>query len=72
MKMSRHHRHPVSRKNTYRGLSINERRNISYVPEHLHDSWHRLFFNLSPQKIAEVINRYWISPDYEFICRRRK
>ena len=70
-KLSRHHKHPISLKHTYGGNSINERRNIAYVPKHKHDSWHRLFYNLPPEKIVELINRYWISPDYELICRRK-
>lgn len=41
--------------------------NVSYVPEKLHQHWHALFENYTPQKIARVINDHWIPKDLTFL-----
>lgn len=68
--LTKHHRHPKSHKDSYSG-DINEERNIVNVKRRLHDSWHNLFQDKSPQEIARIITQVWISPDYEMIVRRR-
>jgi len=63
--MTRHHRLPRNSGGT------SEKRNISSVPNKLHEAWHTLFRTYDPYKIARLINRYWIDPDYYFEVRRR-
>ena len=62
---SNHHRKPSSK-----GGQTNER-NISHVSTKRHQAWHTLFYNLDPEEIASIINRVWLDPDYEFICRKK-
>ena len=45
--------------------------NISRVDAKQHESWHNLFGNAEPRVIADIINRTWIDPDFEFICQRK-
>jgi hypothetical protein len=61
-KMNNHHRRPRSRG----GLTINP--NISNVSQVKHRAWHTLFENMTPEEIAEEINRVWIDPNYHFVC----
>jgi len=59
--MSKHHRRPRSLNGD------NSSENISVVPENLHNAWHLLFVNDSPEIIAARINNIWIDPEYKFI-----
>jgi len=45
--------------------------NLSHVPVHLHQAWHNLFSNMTPQEIAKVINRDWLDPAFEFVVKRK-
>lgn len=67
-----HHRHPRSRKKEYSGNNINEARNISYLPKHLHRYYHALFANKLPDEIAEILNEHYISPDWELVAVKKK
>lgn len=62
---TRHHRRPRSK------LGQDIERNISLVPQNHHEAWHTLFFNADPEEIAQIINRIWLDPDYEFLCRKK-
>ena len=59
---SRHHRKPVSRG------GVNDEYNISIVDQKLHDHWHALFSNYTPQTIAAIISEKWIDPAFKFVC----
>ncbi len=61
----RHHRKPRSIGGG------NERKNISFVPRHLHEHWHGLFQNWTAQQIADEINQTWLDPDFIFVVQRR-
>ena len=60
-----HHRRPTSLSGT------DDDRNISIVPMRVHDAYHLLFSNLSPQMIAEVLTELWIDPDWEIVARKK-
>lgn len=55
---SRHHRRCRSN-----GGSDHES-NISIVPKHLHQCWHALFSNHTPETIAAIITERWLDPAY--------
>lgn len=59
---SRHHRRPRSIGGKNGG------NNAIMVNRDDHDAWHKLFRNLMPDKIAEIINKKWLDPnsDYRF------
>ena len=63
--LSRHHRKPRSLGGG------NEDRNLSTVDVKKHQAWHTLLANYTPEKICEEINKYWIDPDYEVLCRKK-
>jgi hypothetical protein len=58
----RHHRLPTSRK----GKSTPE--NISIVSKRLHQAYHQLFQNKSPEEIARDLTSTWIDPDYYMVA----
>ena len=60
-----HHRLPVSR-----GGDDSERNRV-LVPIHLHEAYHRLFGNSTPQEIAKILNETWISTEYQFAVLKR-
>lgn len=62
---ARHHRRPSS----CGGLDTPE--NISLVPKHLHQSWHALFANHSPEVICAIINERWLDPEYILIVKKK-
>lgn len=62
----RHHRRPKSQGGT-RNYG-----NIIKLNKERHACWHRLFDNKTPQQIAEIINKYYLCKEYEFIVRRRQ
>lgn len=45
----------------------NSNRNISMVNQKMHRAWHTLFKNKTAYEIAELINEFWLDPDYKFI-----
>lgn len=59
---SRHHRRPISLQGS------NDESNISIVQQKLHDAWHILFSNHTPETIAAIINEKWLDPRYRFVC----
>lgn len=61
-KLTRHHRLAKSRKGC--GLP----RNISYVPEKLHNAFHLLFGTGIPTEIAKTLNDHWVDPQYHIIA----
>lgn len=63
----RHHRHPRSRKNSF-SRDINNPVNISFVGIRDHRAYHRLFGNMTPPEMAEMLNDTWISPDYYLVA----
>lgn len=65
VEMTDHHRCPESRD----GRDVP--RNISRVPITKHRAWHTLFKNYTPQMIADIINKIWLDPDYEFVVVRK-
>jgi hypothetical protein len=62
---SRHHRKPTSIGGT------SEPRNVIRLPAKKHEAWHLLFQNRTAQEIADLINRFYLDPDYELIARKR-
>ena len=60
-KTSKHHR-------KCRSHGQGKRNNVVTVPDYQHRAWHALFMNLTADKVAEIINRKWIDPDYTFVC----
>ncbi len=63
---TRHHRKPQSLGGD------NSPENISIVPAGLHESWHHLFSNLTPEEIAKLITDVWLDPAYEMVAVRIK
>jgi len=64
-RLTRHHRLPRSRNGS------DEPCNISHVPEYLHQAWHTLFSNYSPETIAQIINDKWIPSNVKFVVQRK-
>lgn len=64
-KDSRHHR--LCRSNG----GGDEPANISMVSEKAHQSWHFLFSNYPPEKIANIINDIWIEEGVRMVVRKR-
>ena len=63
---TKHHRKP-------RSLSGgDEKSNISKVPDKKHRAFHLLFSNLTVFKMAELLNKVWIDPQYQFIVVKRR
>ena len=62
-----HHRKPTSI-----GGRKRDEKNLSYVPQLQHRSWHNLFSNHTAPTICAIINEKWLDPEYEFICRKRQ
>lgn len=62
---SLHHRKPRSA-----GQSTDPR-NVILLPRAKHEAWHTLFFNFTPEEIAEEINNFYLDRDFEMVARRR-
>lgn len=45
--------------------------NISKVPENKHRAYHLLFGHGDPYRIASILNKVWLDPDYELIVRKK-
>jgi len=61
-----HHRKPRSKGGD------NSCNNIVTVNKTKHQAFHHLFYEGSPQKIANILNRTWIDLDYELIVVKRE
>jgi len=61
-KLTKHHLVPRSHGGD------NKECNISYVPNKLHESWHFMFSNYTPTKIAQIINEHWIPRDITMVA----
>lgn len=61
---SRHHRLPRSRGGT------DDPSNISVVKQKEHHAWHKLFSNLNPETVADLITQKWIPTNYRMVCVR--
>lgn len=62
----RHHRKPRSIGGT------DDPENISIVPRNKHEAWHLLFSNFEPELIVEIINKFWIDPEYALTAVKRR
>lgn len=60
-----HHRRPISRSGT------DDESNISIVPTKVHDAFHVIFQNHSPEGIAKILSERWIDPEWELIARKK-
>ena len=49
----------------------NDERNLYELTRTLHTSWHNLFRNWTPERIAQEINERYLDPDYIFVVARR-
>lgn len=58
----KHHRKPRSIGGT------NEPRNISHVPRNKHEAYHLLFSNCTASQIADILNAYWLDPDFFLVA----
>lgn len=58
-----HHRRPTSRGGN------DDETNISIVPVKVHDAFHLIFQNHSPEVIAQILSERWIDPNWEMIAR---
>ena len=63
--MSKHHRKTKLRNGT------DADSNISIVPVTWHQAYHTLFWDLSPQEIARMLNEVWIDPSWRLVVVRR-
>jgi len=63
---NRHHRKPLSQNGR------NHHSNVSIVPVVKHFLWHEMFGTMTPEEICTRINKVWLDPAYEFICRRKE
>lgn len=63
-----HHRHPRSRKRTYKGKHINEERNLTVLPRDQHKAWHTLVKNELPSEFVKRLNEEFMPPDYYLVA----
>lgn len=61
---TRHHRKPKSK-----GGSDNDR-NICLIPRKYHEAYHMLFGIGTPEEVCDVLNKYFIDPDYLLVPHR--
>ena len=61
---TRHHRKPKSLGGG------NEDRNIALIPRKFHEAYHLLFANGSPEEVCDVLNKYFIDPDFILVPHR--
>ena len=63
-----HHRHPRSRRRSYRG-NINEDRNLAVVPANKHAAWHMITNgNGLPKEWVRELNENYMPPDWYLIA----
>ena len=63
---STHHRRPRSLGGS------NESRNTIELPRSKHQSWHNLFYNFTPERIALEINLRYLDPDWQLVAIKRE
>lgn len=67
-----HHRHPRSRKRSYKG-HINEERNLCLLPYEKHKAWHLLINgNELPPEFVKRLNEEYMPPDWYLVAVPRK
>lgn len=64
-RLSEHHRKPSS-------LGGGGEENIQIMTEVKHRAWHSLFENMTPEEIANEINRYYLDLDYCMVVHHVK
>ena len=64
--LTRHHRRPKALGGK------NSKENISHITAVEHEAWHTLFGCLSPELIADKMNRGLLDPAYTCICITKK
>ena len=67
-----HHRHPRSRRRSYKGRNINEDRNLVVLPTARHRAWHTLVGNQLPTEWVKEINDTCMPPDWYLVAVPRK
>lgn len=50
----------------------NNKGNISMIPYCVHVAWHIVFENFEAHKIAAIINKQFLDPEWEFIVQKRR
>lgn len=50
----------------------NSDNNVVKVIKSKHQAFHHLFYDGSPQKVANILNRSWIDIDYKLVVVKRK
>lgn len=48
------------------------KRNISYLEHEIHQAWHLIFANRTPEEIADILTRRFIDPDYFIVAIKRR
>ena len=61
----KHHKLPTSKGGS------NKARNVSYVPDSLHQAYHLLFCDYTVQDIADILNEHFVNPDFQLIVKPR-
>jgi hypothetical protein len=62
--ITRHHRKPKSKGGG------NHSENISRIKMKHHIAWHVLVGDKDPEEIAELINEFYLDPEYKFVVKR--
>lgn len=60
-----HHRRPRS------AGGKSNKKNCIRVPKNQHKAFHLLFRNYSPEIVAEILNKYWIDPNFQLVALQR-
>ena len=63
---TRHHRKPRS------AGGSDDRENISWVTEKEHAAYNPLFRDVPPNKVAAILNKRWIDPEWVLIARKKR
>lgn len=63
--LTKHHRCPKSLNGS------DKPSNISMLPKSQHEAWHTIAGSLNPSQIADIINKYYLDPNYAFVVVRR-
>ena len=45
-------------------------RNICLIPRKFHEAYHLLFANKTPEGVCDILNEYFIDPDYVLVPHR--
>lgn len=66
-----HHRHPRSRKDSYR-QHINHPDNLTILETEIHRAWHKIVGNRLPDEVATLLTEKFISDDFYLVAIPRK